>query len=143
MSRQYQNFVQKSFKYIFLLFLSFSVISEEKISIESLFSKIEVVSNSQERKLGLMYRENLPYDNAMFFIWEYKKRQCMWMRNTKIPLSVAFIDENYLIREIKELKPLNLDSVCSRSESIKFALEVNQGWFAEKNIKIFNKIIVE
>ena len=64
-------------------------------------------------------------------------------RNTKIPLSVAFIDENYLIREIKELKPLNLDSVCSRSESIKFALEVNQGWFAEKNIKIFNKIIVE
>ena len=54
-----------------------------------------------------------------------------------------FIDENYLIREIKELKPLNLDSVCSRSESIKFALEVNQGWFAEKNIKIFNKIIVE
>ena len=67
----------------------------------------------------------------------------MWMRNTKIPLSVAFIDENYLIREIKELKPLNLDSVCSRSESIKFALEVNQGWFVEKNIKIFNKIIVE
>ena len=143
MSRQYQNFVQKSFKYIFLLFLSFSVISDEKISIVGLFSKIEVVSNSQERKLGLMYRENLPYDNAMFFIWEYKKRQCMWMRNTKIPLSVAFIDENYLIREIKELKPLNLDSVCSRSESIKFALEVNQGWFAEKNIKIFNKIIVE
>ena len=123
--------------------MSFSVISDEKISIESLFSKIEVVSNSQERKLGLMYRENLPYDNAMFFIWEYKKKQCMWMRNTKIPLSVAFIDENYLIREIKELKPLNLDSVCSRSESIKFALEVNQGWFAEKNIKIFNKIIVE
>ena len=123
--------------------MSFSVISDEKISIESLFSKIEVVSNSQERKLGLMYRENLPYDNAMFFIWEYKKKQCMWMRNTKIPLSVAFIDENYLIREIKELKPLNLNSVCSRSESIKFALEVNQGWFAEKNIKIFNKIIVE
>ena len=91
MSRQYQNFVQKSFKYIFLLFFSFSVISEEKISIESLFSKIEVVSNSQERKLGLMYRENLPYDNAMFFIWEYKKRQCMWMRNTYIPLNVAYL----------------------------------------------------
>ena len=48
-----------------------------------------------------------------------------------------------ILLEIKELKPLNLDSVCSRSESIKFALEVNQGWFAEKNIKIFNKIIVE
>lgn len=135
MSRQYQNFVQKSFKYIFLLFLSFSVISEEKISIESLFSKIEVVSNSQERKLGLMYRENLPYENAMFFIWEYKKRQCMWMRNTYIPLNVAYLDSSGKILEIYDMVPLSDESVCSKKR-VRYALEVNLNWFEDNNILV-------
>ena len=135
MSRQYQNFVQKSFKYIFLLFFSFSVISEEKISIESLFSKIEVVSNSQERKLGLMYRENLPYDNAMFFIWEYKKRQCMWMRNTYIPLNVAYLDSSGKILEIYDMVPLSDESVCSKKR-VRYALEVNLNWFEDNNILV-------
>ena len=135
MSRQYQNFVQKSFKYIFLLFLSFSVISEEKISIQSLFSKIEVVSNSQERKLGLMYRENLPYDNAMFFIWEYKKRQCMWMRNTYIPLNVAYLDSSGKILEIYDMVPLSDESVCSKKR-VRYALEVNLNWFEDNNILV-------
>ena len=135
MSRQYQNFVQKSFKDIYLLFLSFSVISEEKISIESLFSKIEVVSNSQERKLGLMYRENLPYDNAMFFIWEYKKRQCMWMRNTYIPLNVAYLDSSGKILEIYDMVPLSDESVCSKKR-VRYALEVNLNWFEDNNILV-------
>ena len=135
MSRQYQNFVQKSFKYIFLLFLSFSVISEEKISIESLFLKIEVVSNSQERKLGLMYREYLPYDNAMFFIWEYKKRQCMWMRNTYIPLNVAYLDSSGKILEIYDMVPLSDESVCSKKR-VRYALEVNLNWFEDNNILV-------
>lgn len=135
MSRQYQNFVQKSFKYIFLLFFSFSVISEEKISIESLFSKIEVVSNSQERKLGLMYRENLPYDNAMFFIWEYKKKQCMWMRNTYIPLNVAYLDSSGKILEIYDMVPLSDESVCSKKR-VRYALEVNLNWFEDNNILV-------
>ncbi len=135
MSRQYQNFVQKSFKYIFLLFLSLSVISEEKISIESLFSKIEVVSNSQERKLGLMYRENLPYDNAMFFIWEYKKKQCMWMRNTYIPLNVAYLDSSGKILEIYDMVPLSDESVCSKKR-VRYALEVNLNWFKDNNILV-------
>ena len=135
MSRQYQNFVQKSFKYLFLLFLSFSVISEEKISIESLFSKIEVVSNSQERKLGLMYRENLPYDNAMFFIWEYKKRQCMWMRNTYIPLNVAYLDSSGKILEIYDMVPFSDESVCSKKR-VRYALEVNLNWFEDNNILV-------
>ena len=135
MSRQYQNFVQKSFKYIFLSFLSLSVISEEKISIESLFSKIEVVSNSQERKLGLMYRENLPYDNAMFFIWEYKKRQCMWMRNTYIPLNVAYLDSSGKILEIYDMVPLSDESVCSKKR-VRYALEVNLNWFEDNTILV-------
>ena len=117
--------------------MSFSVISDEKISIESLFSKIEVVSNSQERKLGLMYRENLPYDNAMFFIWEYKKRQCMWMRNTYIPLNVAYLDSSGKILEIYDMVPLSDESVCSKKR-VRYALEVNLNWFEDNNILVGN-----
>ena len=134
--------IKKQFLLFVTLFLSFLLLAE-KIKINNSVLEVVIADNKQSRNQGLMFIDSLDKNMGMFFVWPEPSKKCMWMRNTKIPLSVAFIDENYLIREIKELKPLNLDSVCSRSESIKFALEVNQGWFAEKNIKIFNKIIVE
>ena len=134
--------IKKQFLLFVTLFLSFFLLAE-KIKINNSVLEVVIADTKQSRNQGLMFIDSLDENMGMFFVWPEPSKKCMWMRNTKIPLSVAFIDENYLIREIKELKPLNLDSVCSSSESIKFALEVNQGWFAEKNIKIFNKIIVE
>ena len=134
--------IKKQFLLFVTLFLSFFLLAE-KIKINDSVLEVVIADTKQSRNQGLMFIESLDKNMGMFFVWPKPSKKCMWMRNTKIPLSVAFIDENYLIREIKELKPLNLDSVCSRSKSIKFALEVNQGWFAEKNIKIFNKIIFE
>ena len=134
--------IKKQFLLFVTLFLSFFLLAE-KIKINDSVLEVVIADTKQSRNQGLMFIESLDKNMGMFFVWPKPSKKCMWMRNTKIPLSVAFIDENYLIREIKELKPLNLDSVCSRSKLIKFALEVNQGWFAEKNIKIFNKIIVE
>ena len=84
-----------------------------------------------------MYRENLPYDNAMFFIWEYKKRQCMWMRNTYIPLNVAYLDSSGKILEIYDMVPLSDESVCSKKR-VRYALEVNLNWFEDNNILVGN-----
>lgn len=134
--------IKKQFLPFVTLFLSF-FLPAEKIKINNSVLEVLIADTKQSRNQGLMFIDSLDENMGMFFIWSESSKKCMWMRNTKIPLSVAFIDENFLIREIKELKPLNLDSVCSKSGSIKYALEVNQGWFAEKNIKIFNKIIVE
>ena len=76
----------------------------------------------------------------MLFVWPEVSQKCMWMKNTKIPLSIAFVDQNFLVREIKNLRPMNTDSICSNSKSIKYALEVNEGWFKKNNIKVFHRL---
>ena len=81
------------------------------------------------------------YITFLLVSYTYISRKCMWMKDTKIPLSVAYLDQNFLIREIKRLEPLSTSSVCSNSESIKYALEVNQGWFKKNRVKVFHKII--
>ena len=61
----------------------------------------------------------------------------MWMKDTSIPLSLAYLDENFSIREIYNLEPFSLESQCSKSNKIKYALEMNQGWFKKNNVTIF------
>ena len=116
------------------LFLS-SFIFSENISINGAKLSVEIAESDIERAVGLMNRDYLQENSGMLFIWSDISRKCMWMKDTKIPLSVAYLDQNFLIREIKRLEPLSTSSVCSNSESIKYALEVNQGWFKKNRIQ--------
>ena len=122
------------------LFLS-SLIFSENISINGAKLSVEIAESDIERAAGLMNRDYLSENSGMLFIWSDISRKCMWMKDTKIPLSVAYLDQNFLIREIKRLEPLSTSSVCSNSESIKYALEVNQGWIKKNRVKVFHKII--
>lgn len=70
----------------------------------------------------------------MLFIFEQPKEASFWMRNTKIPLSIAFIDSAGKILEIKSMNPLDESLVLSNSDRVAYALEVNQGWFARHRI---------
>ena len=135
MSKQYLNFVQTSLRHIIFLTLTFDVFSSEKIDINNILNNIEVVSSSQERRKGLMNRKFLPENHGMFFIWDYRKRQCMWMRDTYIPLSVAYINNEGKILEIYDMVPHSEKSVCS-IKRVKYALEVNKDWFEKNNINI-------
>ena len=133
MSKQYLNFVQKLFKYfIFLLFVS--NLHASKV--------VEIVSKYEDRKKGLMNRRSIPNDYGMLFIWPYERKQCMWMKNTYVPLSVAYIDIRGKIIEIYDMVPFSKDSVCS-TKAAKYALEVNSGWFEEKNINIGDSIEIK
>jgi len=96
--------------------------------------RAEVAADYASRMQGLMYRASMPSNAGMLFIFDDNERQCMWMKNTLIPLSVAFIDERGVIVNIEEMAPQTEDSHCAARPS-RYALEMNKGWFANRGIK--------
>ena len=103
---------------------------------------LQVANTKALRADGLMGVEALEYNQGMFFIWPNASRKCMWMKNTFIDLSVAFIDRERKITEIKELKSKSLESICSSRGNIIAAIEMNKGWFRENNIEPGVKVLL-
>jgi uncharacterized membrane protein (UPF0127 family) len=93
----------------------------------------ELAVKPNERAQGLMGRPSLPEMRGMLFVFDRPGVQCFWMRNTLIPLSIAFLRDDGSIVNIEDMQPLKDDSHCS-AEPVRLALEVNQGWFAKRNI---------
>jgi len=142
MSRLFQLFVQRSFKFfIFFLFVP-CILASDVISLEKILPNIDVVSEYKDRQKGLMFKRYIPEDYGMFFIWDRKKVQCMWMKNTYIPLSVAYIDKSGEIMNIYDMVPLSKTSVCSKKPAL-YALEVNQGWFNRNDINVGDILAID
>jgi len=108
----------------------------------SLPLNIEIPKNQTDFYLGLMFRESLDYDSGMLFVFEDVGVKSFHMKNTRIPLDIAFITEQGKIESIKELEPFSLLPVYSNSEVL-YALEVNRGWFTEHNIKVGQNILTD
>lgn len=94
---------------------------------------VEVANTRELRSHGLMHRETLGTNNGMLFVFPRRDYYSMWMKNTYIPLSVAFIDENGIILNIADMQPETLTPHESAGLA-KYALEMNIGWFSEKKI---------
>ena len=94
----------------------------------------EVAANQAHRMQGLMNRRVMAPQQGMLFVFTEANRHCMWMRNTFIPLSVAFLDEQGQIINIEDMQPQTENNHCA-ARPARFALEMNKGWFAEKGIK--------
>jgi uncharacterized membrane protein (UPF0127 family) len=106
----------------------------ERDGIEVALVKAEVARTPEERNKGLMYRKDLPEGEGMFFIFERDDVLSFWMKNTSIPLSIAFIAYDGRIIDIKDMYPHNETSVHS-SRSARYALEVPQGWFSRAGVQ--------
>ncbi len=102
---------------------------------------IEIPKTKTEFNLGLMFRSSLDYNSGMLFAFEEVGKKSFHMKDTKIPLDIAFIKENGTIESIKELKPYTLLPVSSDGEVL-YALEVNKGWFLENNVKVGDNIMI-
>jgi len=125
---------------IALSFLStLNVHAEERFPVVPLTAgmhviQAEVAATEPQRQQGLMFREKLAPNAGMVFLFGEPAQVCMWMKNTPLPLSVAFIDERGKILNIEDMQPQTLNSHCATGRAT-YALEMNKGWFAQKNIK--------
>jgi uncharacterized protein len=101
--------------------------------------RAELANDEETRRTGLMFREQMPESSGMLFVYEAEGRHAMWMKNTLIPLSVAFIDKRGRIINIEDMKPQTEDGHEARAPAA-YALEVNQGWFKKRGIKPGDRI---
>jgi uncharacterized membrane protein (UPF0127 family) len=105
-----------------------------KLSVGMYQIDAQVAQTAQQREIGLMFRKEMPQTEGMIFVFDQPATQCFWMRNTLLPLTAAFVADDGRIVNLADMKPQTDDSHCSE-EPVRFVLEMNQGWFARKNIK--------
>jgi uncharacterized membrane protein (UPF0127 family) len=115
---------------------------EMKVEYTILPLHIEIPTNIRDFNLGLMFRESLEQNSGMLFIFNEVAKQSFHMTETRIPLDIAFINEEGIIESIKELEPFEETPVSSEGEVI-CALEVNRGWFEQHNIEVGDEIDIE
>jgi hypothetical protein len=94
----------------------------------------EVAATPDSRSFGLMQRESMPNQHGMLFVFPVAARHCMWMRNTRLPLSVAFLDGMGRIINIEDMQPQTEDNHCA-AKPAHYALEMNLGWFKERSLE--------
>ena len=124
------------------IFLTAPALAEmPRIELTASFHRIdaEVAADQRSRMQGLMMRKSMPANQGMLFVFPRAERHCMWMRNTLIPLSVAFLDEQGKILNIENMQPQTENNHCAAAPA-RFALEMNHGWFAEKGVKAGHRI---
>jgi uncharacterized membrane protein (UPF0127 family) len=101
--------------------------------------KVEIAASDPQRERGLMFREKMARDDGMLFVFDEPAYHSMWMKNTLIPLSVAFLDSQGTILNILDMEPQTLDAHMAAGPAV-YAIETNKGWFAAKKIKAGDKV---
>lgn len=96
--------------------------------------RAEVAATPQQQQIGLMHRRSMASNDGMLFVYEHAQKHCFWMRNTLLPLTIAFIDDEGRIVNLADMQPLDESPHCS-AKPVRFALEMNQGWFAKRGFK--------
>ena len=110
-----------------------------KLTIGSATLTAEIAATDRHREIGLMNRFSLAPDSGMLFVFEAPRPLSFWMRNTYIPLSIAFIDASGTIINIEDMAPKDERSVPSKGPAL-YALEMRKGWFAQKGITAGAKV---
>jgi uncharacterized membrane protein (UPF0127 family) len=101
--------------------------------------KAEIAQTPREHAIGLMFRTEMGTNEGMLFAFPQAGKQCFWMKNTLIPLAVAFVDDQGVITNVDEMQPQTENPHCS-TKPVRFVLEMNKGWFSKRGIKAGMKL---
>lgn len=93
----------------------------------------EVAQTPEQRATGLMFRREMGANDGMLFVFEEATVQCFWMKNTLLPLSIAFLADDGAIVNLHDMQPQTLQSHCS-AQPVRYVLEMNQGWFSRRGL---------
>lgn len=104
------------------------------INVAGIELEVELATTFEEQSLGLMYRDKLEENGGMLFVYPRENFLSFWMKDTRIPLSIAFIKADGRIIQIEPMKPYSLDTHISKGKA-KYALEMNEGWFRIHNVR--------
>lgn len=96
--------------------------------------RAEVARTPSQQQAGLMFRNEMGPSEGMLFAFDGLETRCFWMRNTPLPLTIAFIADDGTIVNLADMKPQSDDSHCSK-QPVRYTLEMHQGWFAKRGIK--------
>lgn len=105
------------------------------INIKDKEAYVELAITEEEHRQGLMFRERLEKDHGMLFIFPEERQVAFWMKNTRIPLSIAFIKEDGWIAQIEDMEPFSLENHISNVK-VKYALEMGKGWYKINQISV-------
>lgn len=111
------------------------IFDEQDLVINGVTLQVEVAKTVAQRQQGLMNRKTLDKGHGMIFMFDEDSAPCFWMKNTYVPLSLAFVNKDGFIVQIEQLSPESTHLACSEYP-IRYALEVPQGWFYEQNIDV-------
>jgi len=104
---------------------------------------VEIADTEPLRTRGLMHRRQMDRERGMLFVFDRERNQNFWMKNTFIPLSIAYISSIGVINEIYDMKPLDTSVTYPSAMPARYALEVNQGWFRKNNIMKGCRIVLD
>lgn len=99
----------------------------------------QVAATPQQRSIGLMWRQQMPVNEGMLFVFEQPAVQCFWMKNTLLPLTAAFVADDGTIVNLADMQPQSEANHCS-AQPVRFVLEMQQGWFARRGISAGHKL---
>jgi hypothetical protein len=110
-----------------------------RMGVGSTTLQVEIALTPESQSQGLMFRDSLPWDQGMLFVYDRPQHLTFWMKNTTIPLDIAFISAEGRIEEILTMTPLT-EKIYRSSRPALYALEVNRGWFRKKGVKVGDRI---
>lgn len=102
---------------------------------------LEVADTPGTREYGLMLRDSMPGDHGMIFVFPYEQEQSFWMKNTRIPLDIVYVDAGGRVVSVRQMKPYDLSSVPSNGKA-KYAIELNQGAAADAGVKAGDQLSI-